>query len=73
MLPSVETITTRVAQIAGSADVGIRMFGRDVEARMRNHFDDLRGFHMIDSAGHWNQQEKPAETNKLLIDWLKSL
>jgi pimeloyl-ACP methyl ester carboxylesterase len=40
---------------------------------VRNHFDDLRGFHMIDSAGHWNQQEKPAETNKLLIDWLKSL
>jgi len=59
--------------IAGNKDVGIRMFGRDVEPRMREHFADLRGFHMIEGAGHWNQQEKPAETNRLLIEWLKSL
>jgi len=59
--------------IAGDRDIGIRMFGRDVETRMRDNFADLRGFHMIPGAGHWNQQEKPAETNKLLIDWLKSL
>lgn len=59
--------------MAGDRDVGIRMFGRDVETRMRQHFDDLRGFHMIPGAGHWNQQEKPAETNALLLDWLKSL
>ena len=59
--------------MAGTADVGIRMFGRDVETRMREHFSDLRGFHMIDGAGHWNQQEKPEETNRILIDWLQGL
>jgi pimeloyl-ACP methyl ester carboxylesterase len=59
--------------MAGTADVGIRMFGRDVETRMRDHFADLRGFHLIDGAGHWNQQEKPEETNRLLLNWLKSL
>lgn len=59
--------------MAGDRDVGIRMFGRDVENRMRENFEDLRGFHMIPGAGHWNQQEKPQETNRLLIDWLKSL
>ncbi len=59
--------------MAGTADVGIRMFGRDVETRMRDHFADLRGFHMIEGAGHWKQQEKPVETNRLLIDWLKGL
>lgn len=59
--------------MAGSADMGIRMFGRDVEPRMRTHFADLRGFHMIEGAGHWNQQEKPAETNRLLLEWLKGL
>jgi pimeloyl-ACP methyl ester carboxylesterase len=59
--------------MAGDRDVGIRMFGRDPETRMRDHFADLRGFHMIPGAGHWNQQEKPEETNRLLIDWLKSL
>ena len=50
--------------MAGDRDVGIRMFGRDVEPRMREHFADLRGFHMIEGAGHWNQQEKPEETNR---------
>ena len=59
--------------MAGSADVGIRMFGRDVEPRMRQHFADLRGFHLIEGAGHWNQQEKPEETNRLLLEWLKGL
>lgn len=59
--------------MAGDRDVGIRMFGRDPETRMRDHFEDLRGFHMIPGAGHWNQQEKPGETNRLLIDWLKGL
>jgi pimeloyl-ACP methyl ester carboxylesterase len=59
--------------MAGAADMGIRMFGQGVEERMRNHFADLRGFHIIEGAGHWNQQEKPEETNRLLIDWLKGL
>jgi pimeloyl-ACP methyl ester carboxylesterase len=59
--------------MAGDRDVGIRMFGRDVETRMRENFEDLRGFHMIPGAGHWNQQENPQETNRLLLDWLKSL
>jgi pimeloyl-ACP methyl ester carboxylesterase len=59
--------------MAGTADMGIRMFGREVEPRMRANFTDLRGFHLIEGAGHWNQQEKPEETNRLLLDWLKSL
>ena len=59
--------------MAGALDGGIRMFGPGVEDRMRPNFSDLRGFHLIEGAGHWNQQEKPAETNKLLIDWLKGL
>ena len=66
-------ITQPALFMAGDKDVGIRMFGRDVEARMRQHFDDLRGFHMIEGAGHWNQQEKPVETNKLLLQWLTAL
>ena len=27
--------------------------------------------HIIPACGHWTQQEKPAETNRLIIDWLK--
>lgn len=59
--------------MAGDRDVGIRMFGRDVETRMRANFGDLRGFHLIEGAGHWNQQENPEATNRLLLDWLKGL
>ncbi|MDP3492647.1 MAG: alpha/beta hydrolase [Hyphomonadaceae bacterium] len=66
-------ITQPALFMAGERDVGIRMFGRDVEPRMREHFTDLRGFHLIPGAGHWNQQEKPEETNRLLLDWLKGL
>ena len=33
----------------------------------------LRGSHILEGAGHWVQQERPAEVNRLLIDFLKSL
>ena len=33
----------------------------------------LRGSHILEGAGHWVQQEQPAEVNKLLIDFLKGL
>jgi pimeloyl-ACP methyl ester carboxylesterase len=59
--------------MAGARDMGIMMFGAGVEDRMKAAFTDLRGFHMIPNAGHWNQQEQPEATNKLLIDWLKGL
>jgi pimeloyl-ACP methyl ester carboxylesterase len=26
--------------------------------------------HMIDGSGHWTQQEKPEEVNRLILDWL---
>jgi pimeloyl-ACP methyl ester carboxylesterase len=32
----------------------------------------LRGSHIIDGAGHWVQQERPAEVNRLLIEFLVS-
>ncbi len=33
----------------------------------------LRGSHILEGAGHWVQQEQPAEVNRLLIDFLKGL
>jgi len=68
-----QKITQPALFMAGEKDIGITMFGADVENRMRKHFDDLRGFHMIPNAGHWNQQENAEETNRILIDWLKGL
>ena len=34
---------------------------------------DDRGTVLIDDAGHWVQQEKPAETNAALLDFLAGL
>ncbi len=33
----------------------------------------LRGSHILDGAGHWVQQERAGEVNRLLIDFLKGL
>ncbi len=37
---------------------------------MKPLVDDLE-VHMLDDCGHWSQQEKPDEVNRLMIDWLK--
>ncbi len=59
--------------IAGDRDMGLRMFGRDVEPRMRDVVPNLQGFHILPGAGHWTQQERPEATTKLLLEWLKAL
>jgi pimeloyl-ACP methyl ester carboxylesterase len=33
----------------------------------------LHASHVLDGCGHWIQQERPAEINRLLTDWLASL
>jgi pimeloyl-ACP methyl ester carboxylesterase len=33
----------------------------------------LRGSHILEGAGHWVQQERPEEVNRLLLDFLGSL
>lgn len=41
---------------------------RQIEA-MRPHVGDLE-IHMIENCGHWSQQEKPAEVNEVMLDWM---
>ncbi|QEU96006.1 alpha/beta fold hydrolase [Streptomyces kanamyceticus] len=33
----------------------------------------LRASHVLDGCGHWVQQERPAEVNRILTDWLAAL
>jgi len=37
---------------------------------MKPHVPDLE-IQMIENCGHWTQQEKPAEVNSLILDWLE--
>ncbi len=61
--------------IGGTKDPASTGFGRvpDPTAAMRQHVPDLRGAHMLDGCGHWTQQERPAEVNRLVLDWLKDI
>jgi len=68
--PSVYTMP--VAFITGSLDPVNTMMPGAIEA-MAEVMPDFRGATVIDGAGHWVQQEKPAETNAALLAFLSSV
>jgi len=60
--------------IGGTRDPATSLFGAvaDPVAMMRMFAPKVEG-HVLEGVGHWTQQERPAEVNALLIDWLKRL
>jgi pimeloyl-ACP methyl ester carboxylesterase len=60
--------------IAGSRD-GVLRFVPDVDLveYMKRWIDDLRVCEVIEGAGHWIQQERPAQVNALLLRFLETL
>ena len=60
--------------IGGTKDPATTLFGAttDPVAAMRPHVPNVVG-HLLEGCGHWTQQERPAEVNALLVDWLKAL
>jgi pimeloyl-ACP methyl ester carboxylesterase len=60
--------------IAGTRDVVIAgMMGKQSLADLPKHVLDLRGTLLIEGGGHWIQQERPAEVNAALIEFLNAL
>jgi pimeloyl-ACP methyl ester carboxylesterase len=57
---------------AGDRDVVIEM-AADGYKNLENNVANLFKKHLIPGAGHWVQQERPAEINQLLIEFLHSL
>ena len=57
---------------AGDRDVVIEM-AADGYKNLENNVANLFKKHLIPGAGHWVQQERPAEINQLLIEFLRSL
>ena len=56
--------------ISGASDWGVYQSPGALE-RMRDEVcTDFRGVHLLEGAGHWVQQEQPAETVRLLLDFL---
>ena len=58
--------------IGGDKDVVVTMDPTGVE-RMQSQLPDYRGHTIIPGAGHWTQQEAPAEFNDALLGFLRSL
>jgi pimeloyl-ACP methyl ester carboxylesterase len=60
---------------AGDRDPAFNGFGRIANrgAVMRQHATDLRAVHVLPGCGHWTQQERPAQTTAILLDWLGGL
>jgi pimeloyl-ACP methyl ester carboxylesterase len=62
------------AFIAGSLDPVLRFLpGVDLIEVMRGRMGDLRLLKLVDGAGHWVQQERPAEVNTALLEFLTGL
>ena len=59
--------------IAGARDWGIHQRPGALERMEGEACTDLRGLHLLDGAGHWVQQERSAEVNRLVLDFLRSL
>ena len=60
--------------VGGTRDPATTLFGAlpDPVAAMRPFVPRVEG-HVLEGCGHWTQQERPEEVNRLLLDWLARL
>ncbi len=57
--------------IGGTRDWGVQQAPGALRAMETAACADWRGTHLVPGAGHWVQQERPAETVALLLDFLR--
>ena len=58
--------------IVGERDPVLQIITPESISAMKTRLPQLRGAHTISGAGHFVQQERPAETNALLLDFLRA-
>jgi pimeloyl-ACP methyl ester carboxylesterase len=56
--------------ISGKQDWGVHQRPGAIEAMQKTACTRLLGFHLIDGAGHWVQQEQPEQVSRLLLQFL---
>ena len=64
------TIDVPSASISGASDWGIHQRPGALETMQRRACTQMIGFHLIEGAGHWVQQEQPQRVGELLIAFL---
>jgi pimeloyl-ACP methyl ester carboxylesterase len=57
--------------IAGASDWGIYQTPGAIERMQATACTNMRGCHLLNGAGHWVQQEKPADVTSLLLTFLR--
>jgi pimeloyl-ACP methyl ester carboxylesterase len=57
--------------IAGKSDWGVYQTPGAVDKMRNTACTHMVGFHLLDGAGHWVQQEQPEQVNALLVQFLR--
>jgi pimeloyl-ACP methyl ester carboxylesterase len=65
------TIDVPAQDIAGKSDWGIHQTRGAVDKMRNSACTHMAGFHLIDGAGHWVQQEQPGLVSALLVQFLR--
>jgi len=58
--------------VAGKSDWGVYQTPGAVEKMRTSACSRMLGFHLVDGAGHWVQQEQPEQVSSLLLEFLRS-
>ena len=65
------TIDVPSCFIAGASDWGIYQVPGAIERMQNEAFTRMSKVHLVDGAGHWVQQERPEETARLILAFLR--
>jgi pimeloyl-ACP methyl ester carboxylesterase len=67
-------VTVPALYVAGDRDLVVRFPGMDrLLANLTDFVPQLRGKLMLPGCGHWTQQERAAEVNEAMLDFLRGL
>jgi pimeloyl-ACP methyl ester carboxylesterase len=58
--------------ISGKQDWGMYQRAGAYEMMQKRACTNMIGCHLVDGAGHWVQQEQPAEVARLLLQFLRN-
>src|ERR1700716_1861946 len=66
------TIDVPSMYIAGKSDWGVYQTPGAVDKMQTSACTHMVGFHLLDGAGHWVQQEQPEQVSKRLVEFLRA-
>jgi len=75
--PELQTFSGRTIDVpsmfvSGKSDWGVYQNPGAVDRMQSTACTKMQGVHLVDGAGHWVQQEQPAEVSRLILQFLRS-